>query len=83
MGETLRFQPITENNHELIILFSEITELVRLRKEMKEYQDELEHLNDRLYRESITDEMTGLFNRKHILELLAKKYQERNGGWSL
>lgn len=79
-GRDFQVSAIAENNHELILLMDEITELVRLRKEMKENQEELERLNDRLYRESITDEMTGLFNRKHIIELLEKEIARAERG---
>lgn len=79
-GREFQVSAIAENHHELIILMDEITELVRLRKEMKAYQEELERLNDRLYQEAITDEMTGLFNRKHILELLEKELARAERG---
>ncbi len=79
-GRDFQVAAIAENKHELVLLMDEITELVRLRKEMKAYQDELERLNDRLYRESITDEMTGLFNRKHIIELLEKEVARAERG---
>ena len=72
-GHEFQVSAIVFNENELILLLHDITELVRLRREMKDNQEELEHLNDRLYRESITDEMTGLFNRKHIMELLKKE----------
>ncbi len=72
-GRNFQVSAIAVNDSELILLLHDITELIRLRREMKDSQEELEHLNDRLYRESITDEMTGLFNRKHIMELLKKE----------
>jgi len=79
-GRDFQVSAIAENQHDLVILLDEISELVRLRKEMKDYQEELERLNDRLYRESITDEMTGLFNRKHIIELLEKEVARAERG---
>jgi diguanylate cyclase (GGDEF)-like protein len=72
-GRDFQVSAIAGNPGELIVLLHDITELIRLRREMNDSQEELEHLNDRLYHESITDEMTGLFNRKHIMELLKKE----------
>lgn len=79
-GRDFQISAITINENELVLLLDDITELIRLRKEMKENQEKLEHLNDRLYRESITDEMTGLFNRKHIMELLVKEIARAERG---
>jgi diguanylate cyclase (GGDEF)-like protein len=72
-GRAFQVSAIAGNQGDLIVLLHDITELIRLRSEMNDNLEELEQLKDRLYHESITDEMTGLFNRKHIMELLKKE----------
>ncbi|BES66256.1 hypothetical protein SANA_26950 [Gottschalkiaceae bacterium SANA] len=72
-GRDFQISATAGNQGEFIVLLHDITELIRLRRERNENLEELERLNDRLYHESITDEMTGLFNRKHIMELLKKE----------
>ncbi len=61
-------------------VFIDISEMTALRERMEEKQFELEELNLALYKESITDPGTKLFNRRYILELLNKEVSrtERN-----
>ena len=58
---------------EFATIFIDTTEMSKLREHMKEKQRELEELNLTLYKESITDPGTKLFNRRYILELLSKE----------
>lgn len=70
--------PVSED--EFATIFIDISEMTALRERMKEKQFELEELNLALYKESITDPGTKLFNRRYILELLSKEVSrtERN-----
>jgi diguanylate cyclase (GGDEF)-like protein len=58
---------------EFATIFIDTTEMSELRERMNEKQRELEELNVTLYKESITDPGTKLFNRRYILELLSKE----------
>ena len=58
---------------EFATVFLDISEMTALRERMQEKQRELEALNLALYKESITDPGTKLFNRRYILELLRKE----------
>lgn len=58
---------------EFATVFLDISEMTALRERMQEKQRELEELNLALYKESITDPGTKLFNRRYILELLHKE----------
>ena len=58
---------------EFATVFLDISEMTALRERMQEKQRELEALNLALYKESITDPGTKLFNRRYILELLHKE----------
>jgi diguanylate cyclase (GGDEF)-like protein len=79
-GCDFRVHALTEGEEKLVLLLEDISELVRLREEFQAGKEALEGMKDRLYRESITDEMTGLFNRKHIMELLDKELARAERG---
>ena len=50
------------------VLAEDVTEQLRLQSELDERQRELEELNERLFRASITDPLTGVNNRRHLAE---------------
>ncbi|BES66257.1 hypothetical protein SANA_26960 [Gottschalkiaceae bacterium SANA] len=58
---------------EFATIFIDMTEMSDLREQMNEKQRELEELNVTLYKESITDPGTKLFNRRYIMDLLSKE----------
>jgi diguanylate cyclase (GGDEF)-like protein len=58
--------------------FPELEARVRSLIRIKRLQDELEHKNRELERLSISDGLTGLFNHRHIHELLREEW-ERSG----
>lgn len=68
--------PVFED--EFATIFIDISEMTALRERMGEKQRELEELNLALYKESITDPGTKLFNRRYILELLSKEISRTN-----
>jgi two-component system, cell cycle response regulator len=60
------------------INFPELEARVRSMLRIKRLQDELEEKNRELERLSISDGLTGLFNHRHIHDLLAEEYERVN-----
>jgi diguanylate cyclase (GGDEF)-like protein/PAS domain S-box-containing protein len=80
MGRTFHVTAFPVSKDAFATVFFDISEMTALRIRMQEKQQELEELNLALYKESITDPGTKLFNRRYILELLNKEVAraERN-----
>jgi diguanylate cyclase (GGDEF)-like protein len=55
---------------ELIVRITNLIELARVTKELKKKNEKLEEALTRLMEESRTDELTGIMNRRRILEVL-------------
>lgn len=73
LGRTFHVTAFPVSHDEIATVFIDISEMSALRERMQEKQRELEELNLALYKESITDPGTKLFNRRYILELLNKE----------
>lgn len=73
LNRTFHVTAFPVEGDEFATVFLDISEMTELRERMQEKQRELEDLNLALYKESITDPGTKLFNRRYILELLHKE----------
>lgn len=73
LNRTFHVTAFPVSGDEFATVFLDISEMTALRERMQEKQRELEALNLALYKESITDPGTKLFNRRYILELLRKE----------
>ncbi|AJE02028.1 diguanylate cyclase [Geobacter pickeringii] len=60
----------------------ELVARIRVQLKMKALQDELKRTNELLRKLSITDPLTHLHNRRHLMEMVEKEYQRaaRKGG---
>jgi two-component system, cell cycle response regulator len=52
----------------------ELTARVKIHLEIKTLQDKLEEANEQLRKISYTDHLTGLYNRRHLMETLEKEF---------
>lgn len=61
----------------------ELVARVRVQLKMKSLQDELKRSNELLKKLSITDPLTHLHNRRHLMEVISKEFQRafRKGGF--
>jgi two-component system cell cycle response regulator len=59
----------------------ELTARVKVHLEIKALQDKLREANELLLKISYTDHLTGLYNRRHLMEILDKEFMraKRNG----
>ncbi len=59
-----------------LILLYDTTELTITQNKLKQANNELRELNEKLYEESIKDELTKVYNKRHITMLLKKEMEE-------
>ena len=69
---------------QLIIVVRDVSERRQLEQELVQKGQDLQHLNEVLRSSSLTDSLTGLYNRRYFDEAFAKAYEEaRHGETSL
>lgn len=59
-----------------LILLYDITELVIIQNKLKHANNELRRLNEKLYSDSIKDELTKVYNKKYITKLLQEEIKK-------